>query len=121
MLDHSEPLSRVLSALADPTRRAIVERLSEGERPVSALAQPLSMSLAAVLQHVQALEACGVISTQKQGRVRTCRIEPHAFTLLDHWLSQRRKAWHQQFDRLAAVLTAQDRDTSTTARKGKKS
>ncbi len=113
MLNYQERLSGVFQALADPTRRAIVEQLSAGPKPVSTLAEPLNLTLAAVLQHVQTLQACGVISTEKQGRVRSCQIEPMAFTILDSWLQDRRNNWQQQFDRLAALLDAQDQQENS--------
>lgn len=92
--------------LADPTRRAILDRLSRGETSVGDLAKPLDMSLAAVVQHVQALEESGMIRTQKTGRVRTCRIETAALHQVEQWLSERRAMWERHFDLLGAVLAA---------------
>ena len=89
-------LDSVFQALADPTRRAIIERLSDGDASVSDLAEPLPISLAAVVQHVQALEQSGLIHTEKAGRVRTCRLEPQALRLLDHWITQRRSLWQRR-------------------------
>jgi DNA-binding transcriptional ArsR family regulator len=86
----------VFRALADPTRRAIIERLSDGDASVSDLAEPLPISLAAVVQHVQALEQSGLIHTEKAGRVRTCRLEPQALRLLDQWITQRRSLWQRR-------------------------
>src|SRR5882724_816399 len=103
MLDHS-PLDRVYHALSDPTRRAIVDRLTRGEASVSELAQPLTMSLAAVVQHVQALEASGVIRTAKSGRVRTCTLDRDVLALAEAWLTQRRTFWEHNLDRLGEVL-----------------
>jgi DNA-binding transcriptional ArsR family regulator len=88
-------LDRVFRALADPTRRAIIERLSDGDASVSDLAEPLPISLAAVMQHVQALEQTGLIHTEKAGRVRTCRLEPQALHLLDQWVARRRSLWQR--------------------------
>src|SRR5581483_1764308 len=91
MLNHaSASLDRVFQALADPTRRQIVERLSSGPASVSELARPLPMSLPAVVQHLQVLEASGIVSTTKVGRVRTCRIEPEALSVAERWIAARR-------------------------------
>ncbi len=103
MLDHSA-LDRVYHALSDPTRRAIVDRLARGEASVSELAQPLAMSLAAVVQHVQALEASGVIRTAKTGRVRTCTLDRDVLAQAERWLTQRRTFWEHNLDRLGEVL-----------------
>jgi len=107
MLDHQLSLTRVFHALADPTRRAIVERLALGEAQVSELAKPLSMSLAAVVQHIQILEQSGVIATRKSGRVRMCRIEPETLRDVETWIAQRRGLWEQRLDRLGEVLAKQ--------------
>jgi len=103
MLDRS-PLDRVFQALSDPSRRAIVERLTRGDASVSELAEPLAMSLAAVVQHVQALESSGVIRTAKVGRVRTCTLERDAIAQAEAWLTQRRTSWEHRFDRLGELL-----------------
>jgi DNA-binding transcriptional ArsR family regulator len=103
MLNHQ--LTHVFHALADPTRRAIIERLILGEAPVSELAKPLAMSLAAVVQHVQILEQSGLITTRKSGRVRTCRIEASTLRETESWIAQRRGLWERRFDRLADVLS----------------
>lgn len=104
MLNHHQSLDQVFHALADPTRRAIVERLIRGQAPVSELARPLAMSLAAVVQHVQVLEQSGIIVTRKSGRVRTCRIEPEALRVAETWIAQRRSIWEQRLDRLGELL-----------------
>jgi DNA-binding transcriptional ArsR family regulator len=111
MLNHQPALDRVFHALADPSRRAIVERLASGEAPVSELARPLSMSLAAVVQHIQILEQSGLIVTRKTGRVRTCRIEPGALQDAESWIAQRRGLWERRLDRLGEMLaeTAKDK------------
>ena len=111
MLNHSPSLDRVFQALADPTRRAIVERLILGEAPVSELAKPLAMSLAAVVQHIQNLEQSGLIRTQKIGRVRTCRIDPQTLRAAETWIAQRRTLWEQRLDRLGALLAEQPETT----------
>jgi DNA-binding transcriptional ArsR family regulator len=104
----SAALDLVFQALADPTRRALVERLSLGAATVSELAQPLPMSLPAVVQHLQVLEASGLIRSEKQGRVRTCRVEPEALRDLERWASARRASWERRFDRLGAFLAEQE-------------
>jgi DNA-binding transcriptional ArsR family regulator len=97
-------LDRIFQALADPTRRAIVERLSRGPCSVSELARPLAMALPSVMQHLQLLEDSGVIRSQKAGRVRTCRIEPGALQKIERWAADRRALWERRFDRLGEIL-----------------
>lgn len=97
-------LDPVFQALADPTRRVIVERLSRGPASVSELAKPLAMSLSAVVQHLAVLEASGLVRSEKVGRVRTCRIEPAALESAEEWISARRAQWERRFDRLAEYL-----------------
>jgi len=106
-------LDRTFHALSDPTRRAMVQRLSRGPATVSELAKPLSISLPAVMQHLAVLEASGVVSSQKVGRVRTCRVEPRALTTAEHWITERRQVWERRLDRLGDYLdeTADDNDT----------
>lgn len=111
MLNYQPSLLRVFHALADPTRLAIVERLSRGGISVSEIAEPLNMTLAAVVQHIQVLEQSGVISTRKQGRVRTCQLEPRALDIVDRWIAQRRSMWERNLDRLGEVLSERKRKT----------
>jgi DNA-binding transcriptional ArsR family regulator len=108
VLNQSPPLDQVFHALADPTRRVMVERLSRGPASVSALAKPLTISLPAVLQHLQVLEASGVVRSEKVGRVRTCRIEPAALRTVEHWVAGRRASWERRLDRLGDYLAEQD-------------
>lgn len=108
MQTQSVAIDRVFHALGDPTRRAIVERLSQGPVSVSRLAQPLDITLAAVVQHLQILEASGLVQTEKVGRVRTCRIEPKGLSLAERWISERRSLWERRFDRLGKFLAATD-------------
>ena len=108
MLNQSPPLDRVFHALADPTRRIMVERLSQGPASVSELAQPLDMSLPAVIQHLQVLEASGLVRSEKAGRVRTCRIERAALRTAEHWIAGRRATWELRLDRLGDYLAEQD-------------
>ena len=94
----------MFQALADPTRRVMVERLSRGPASVSELAKPFAMSLPAVVQHLQVLEASGLVKTQKVGRVRTCTIEPMALSLAEQWINARRVTWQKRLDRLGDFL-----------------
>lgn len=98
------PLDRVFQALADPSRRGMLERLSRGPASVSELAQPLSMSLPAVVQHLAVLEGSGLIRTQKVGRVRTCQIEAGALQPAERWINDRRLQWERRLDRLGDYL-----------------
>jgi DNA-binding transcriptional ArsR family regulator len=99
-----EPVDRVFHALAEPNRRVIVERLSLGPATVSELAQPLPMSLSAVVQHLQVLEGSGLVRSEKVGRVRTCRIEPAALRPVEQWIGARRSSWERRLDRLGEYL-----------------
>jgi DNA-binding transcriptional ArsR family regulator len=104
MLNQSTDLDRLFHALADPARRAIVERLSRGPAPVSELARPLPMSLPAAMQHLGVLEAAGLVRSEKVGRVRTCAIEPQALSLAEQWINARRIEWGHRLDRLGEYL-----------------
>ena len=97
-------VDRVFQALGDPTRRAILEKLSKGPVTVSHLAEPLGLTLAAVVQHLQVLEESALIQTEKIGRVRTCRIEPKGFDVARQWLDDRRTLWERRLDRLGNLL-----------------
>ncbi|MFJ9692570.1 ArsR/SmtB family transcription factor [Kitasatospora sp. NPDC101183] len=99
-------LDRVFQALADATRRDMVQRLVAAPATVSALARPYPMSLPAVMQHLQVLEDCGLVRSEKTGRVRTCRIEPAALRAAEQWLAARRTAWEEGLDRLGRHLAA---------------
>jgi DNA-binding transcriptional ArsR family regulator len=114
MLNRGASLDRVFQALSDPSRRLMVERLSQGQATVSELGLPLEMSLAAVVQHVQVLEACGLVRTQKVGRTRTCSIEPAVLRGAEWWIAERRTTWERRLDRLGDYLAgsadAQDND-----------
>jgi DNA-binding transcriptional ArsR family regulator len=107
VLNHTGDLDQVLRALADPTRRRIVEQLGDGPASVSELAAPLPMSLPAVVQHVQVLETSGLVATEKVGRVRTCRLEIERLDSLQEWIVARRRTWERRLDRLGDVLSAQ--------------
>ncbi|HEY7302634.1 MAG TPA: metalloregulator ArsR/SmtB family transcription factor [Bryobacteraceae bacterium] len=97
-------VDRVFHALGDPTRRAILEKLSAGPVSVSRLAEPLDVTLAAVVQHLQVLEESGLVHTEKLGRVRTCRIEPAGFWVAEQWIGERRSIWERRLDRLGELL-----------------
>ena len=97
-------IERLFHALGDPTRRAMLDRLSEGPQSVSALAAPLGITLTAVMQHLQILEKCGLAHTEKLGRVRTCRIESTGFDALEQWIRDHRTVWERKLDRLGALL-----------------
>ena len=105
-------LDGVFHALADPSRRVIVERLSKGPASVSELARPLPMSLPAVVQHLQVLETSGLIRSEKVGRVRTCHLELKTLDQAEAWISARRVTWNKRLDRLGAYLeqTAPDQE-----------
>jgi len=102
MLDHS--LDSVFHALSDASRRRMVERLVRSPASVSDLAKPLDMTLAAVVQHVQVLEACGLVKTTKLGRTRMCRVEPKALAGAEKWIQERRALWERRFDLLEVEL-----------------
>ncbi|MDG3441733.1 ArsR/SmtB family transcription factor [Nitrospirillum amazonense] len=111
MLNQSSPLDLTFQALADPTRRALVERLVRGPASVSELAQPLQMSLPAVMQHLAVLESSGLVRSEKVGRVRTCRIDAAQLSLAEQWINQRRMEWVSRLDRLGQYLeTLKDED-----------
>ena len=102
----AEALDRTFHALADPTRRGIVQRLARGPASVSELAKPLAMSLPAVVQHLHVLEACGVIRSQKTGRIRTCSLNPIMLGQAERWITERRALWERRLDQLGAFLDA---------------
>ena len=104
MLNYNVSLDLIFHALADPARRIIVERLSQGPASVTELAQPLAMSLPAVVQHLQVLEASGLVRSEKVGRVRTCRIEPVVLSTAEQWISERRTSWEHHLDKLGDYL-----------------
>jgi DNA-binding transcriptional ArsR family regulator len=104
MLKESPELDLMFQALADPTRRAMVDRMTQGPASVSDLARPFAMTLAAVMQHLRVLEESGLVRTQKEGRVRTCRIEPSAMRTAEDWIAERRATWEMRLDRLGELL-----------------
>jgi DNA-binding transcriptional ArsR family regulator len=106
-------LDLMFQALADPTRRAMLERLSLGPVTVSDLARPFEMSLPAVVQHLAVLEAAGVVKSQKQGRVRTCQLEPGGLSRAEQWINDRRLSAEKSLDRLGAYLAANPEEDAT--------
>lgn len=103
-------LDLTFAALADPTRRAMVERLSRGPASVSELARPLKMSLPGVVQHLKVLEDSGLVETEKTGRVRTCRMAPDRLDIALDWIGRQRTMWEQRLDRLERFLEEPDND-----------
>jgi DNA-binding transcriptional ArsR family regulator len=97
-------LSLMFGALADPSRRMMVDRLSHGPASVSELAQPLAMSLPAVVQHLAVLESAGLVTTQKIGRVRSCTLAASAMSQAERWINDRRTQWQRRLDRLGDYL-----------------
>lgn len=108
----AQPLDLAFQALSDPGRRAMVERLSRGPASVSELAEPLPMTLSAVVQHLKILEEAGLVSSRKAGRVRTCTLEIGAMTKLESWIAERKRFWEQQYDQLEAYLSQNSQEES---------
>ena len=105
MLNVHDSLDLVFTALADPNRRAMIDRLSHGDQSVSALAEPLGISLPATLQHIGVLEGAGLVHTQKKGRVRTCSLDHAALSQVEIWIAERRQLRNRQLDALGDLLT----------------
>ena len=120
MLNHPQ-LDLVFQALADPSRRTMVERLSRGPASVSDLARPLDMSLPAVMQHLQVLETSGIVRSEKSGRVRMCRLEPKVMETAEGWFARRRASWERRFDRLEAFLAESEDDPPRTPKPRRRS
>lgn len=104
VLDQAASAERVFFALGDASRRAIVDQLSRGPASVKVLAEPLDITLAAVLQHVQILERCGLLTTHKVGRTRTCRLARHGLDTAERWIALRRQQWERRLDRLGEIV-----------------
>ena len=111
MLQYQAPLDLAFQALSDPTRRRMVERLSAGPATVSELAEPLPMSMSAVVQHLKVLEAAGLVATEKVGRVRTCRVDPRALVAAERWINERRRSVEASLDQLGVFLDATKPET----------
>ncbi|MGV3729681.1 MAG: ArsR/SmtB family transcription factor [Sphingopyxis sp.] len=108
----AQPLDLAFHALSDPGRRAMVERLSRGPASVSELAEPLPMTLSAVVQHLKILEEAGLVSSRKTGRVRTCTLEIAAMTKVESWIAERKRFWNQQYDQLETYLSENSQEES---------
>ncbi len=108
MRNRSIRIERVFHALGDSTRRAILDRLVDAPASVSKLAEPLGITVTAVMQHLQILEEAKLVHTEKTGRVRTCRIEPAGFDALEEWVRAHRTAWERRLDRLGELLAEED-------------
>jgi DNA-binding transcriptional ArsR family regulator len=117
VLNQSVALDRVFQALADPTRRMMMERLSRGPASVSELAQPFDMSLPAIVQHLGVLESSGLVRSEKVGRVRTCRIEADVLGTAERWIQERRTSWERRLDRLGDFLAETEPNTRKKTRK----
>jgi DNA-binding transcriptional ArsR family regulator len=100
----SSSLDLVFGALADPTRRAVLQRLGQGDASIGELAQPFDMALPSLMKHVRVLEAVGLVESHKSGRVRTCRLKPAAMGDAERWLADHRAAWEARLDRLEAYV-----------------
>jgi DNA-binding transcriptional ArsR family regulator len=118
MRDRALDTDPLFHALGDPTRRAILDRLVERPMSVSELANPLGITLTAVVQHLQILEEARLVYTEKLGRVRVCRLEPAGFRSLEQWIRDHRTAWERKLDRLGQFL-AEDDEKSSSATDGK--
>jgi DNA-binding transcriptional ArsR family regulator len=108
-MDKSSHLDHVFGALADPTRRAILSRLGEGEASVGELARPFAMALPSFMKHIRVLEAGGLVESRKSGRVRTCRLKRAAMTRAEDWLVEQRTVWEARLDRLEAYVAQMDK------------
>lgn len=113
MVNQQPALDSIFHALADPTRRAVVSRLLGGDAPVTYLAEPFNMGLPAFLKHLTVLEGAGLIRSEKQGRVRTCRLDAERLAAAEGWLSQQRAVWQGRTDRLAAFVESQNPEEKT--------
>ena len=109
MRNRSIDIDRLFHSLGDPTRRSILDRLVEEPLSVSRLAEPLGITLTAVMQHLQILAEARLVHTEKLGRVRTCRLESAGFRALEQWIRDHRTAWERKLDRLGQFLAEEDR------------
>lgn len=131
MANHYPQLDTVFGALADPTRRAIIIRLSQGEASVGELARPFDMALPSLMKHIGVLETGGFVESEKHGRVRTCRLRPGAMKEAENWLAEQRATWEARLDRLESYVATlekkpprrrrRDAPNQTTSSKARKS
>ena len=112
MLNQQPEVDVLLRALADPTRRWLVEQLGEGPATVKQLADPLPMSLAGVMQHLGVLEKAGLVASHKEGRARVCQLDLARFDALDRWLAERRRSWERRLDRLGDQLARETKENT---------
>lgn len=119
-ITHGDRLSATFSALADPTRRAILARLARGETSVSALAAPFDMSMPAVSKHLKVLERAGLITRGRDAQMRPCKIDATALKAADDWLEEYRRLWEERLDRLGDYLTALQATPTTTSKETKR-
>jgi len=108
MLNNDSQLDQMFQALADGNRRAMIDRLAKQPLSVSALAKPMTISLPAVMQHLAVLEQCGIVRTEKVGRVRTCTLDTTALSRAEQWIAQRRQFWNGRLDALGAFLDQEE-------------
>jgi len=109
---HSESLTGIFQALADPTRRAVLGRLGHGPASISDLAKPFDMALPSFMKHIRLLEESGLINTHKQGRIRTCTIERKSFAMVEDWLSTQRALWEGRTGRLEHFVITREKEQS---------
>jgi DNA-binding transcriptional ArsR family regulator len=119
MANHLTELDHVFGALSDPTRRAIVMRLCEGEASVGELAKPFDMALPSLMKHIQILESSGLVASEKIGRVRTCSLQTETFETIENWLAAQREIWERRLDRLEHYVEKLKREEKYNARKRK--
>jgi len=119
MANRSSPLDDIFAALADPTRRAIVMRLCDGEASVGELANPFDMALPSFMKHIHVLETSGLVQSEKSGRVRTCRLSPDALVGAEDWFQQQRAIWEARLDRFEAYVMKLKRERAAAKRPSK--
>lgn len=111
---YQKPLDTIFHALADPTRRAVVQRLVQGPAPIKELAAPHKMALPSFMKHIGVLENAGLITSEKHGRVRTCAVNPDKLAAAEKWFEQQRAIWASRFDNLDNLLTTLQEETDET-------
>ena len=119
MANQLSQLDQVFAALADPTRRAIVMRLCTGEASVGELAEPFEMALPSFMKHIHVLETCGLLQSEKEGRVRTCRLSPDAMLSAEDWFQHQRAMWEARLDRFEAYVMKLKKERAAAKRPSK--
>jgi len=119
MANQLSQLDQVFAALADPTRRAIVMRLCAGEASVGELAEPFEMALPSFMKHIHVLETCGLLESEKEGRVRTCRLSPTALLNAEDWFQHQRAIWEARLDRFEAYVMRLKKERAAAKRPSK--